>query len=55
MSQSLNICSGRANPTNDRCNLSKPKAVIGVPMIAAPTDEEADYLASSTYQHVLAH
>jgi chaperonin GroEL len=51
----LTICSGRANPTNDRCNLSKPKAVIGVPMIAAPTDEEADYLASSTYQYVLAH
>jgi luciferase family oxidoreductase group 1 len=34
-------------------HLSKPKVVIGVPMIAAPTDEEADYLASSTYQRVL--
>ncbi len=34
-------------------NLSKPKVVIGVPMIAAATDEEADYLASSTYQRVL--
>ncbi len=31
----------------------KPYVAIGVPMIAAPTDEEADYLASSTYQRVL--
>jgi luciferase family oxidoreductase group 1 len=31
----------------------KPYVVIGVPLIAAPTDEEADYLASSTYQRVL--
>ena len=27
--------------------------MIGVPLIAAPTDEEAEYLASSTYQRVL--
>ncbi len=33
--------------------LAKPYAVIGVPLIAAPTDEEAEYLASSTYQRVL--
>jgi alkanesulfonate monooxygenase SsuD/methylene tetrahydromethanopterin reductase-like flavin-dependent oxidoreductase (luciferase family) len=26
---------------------------IGVPLIAAPTDEEAEFLASSTYQRVL--
>jgi luciferase family oxidoreductase group 1 len=31
----------------------KPYVVIGVPLIAAPTDEEADLLASSTYQRVL--
>ena len=31
----------------------QPYVVIGVPLIAAPTDEEADYLASSTYQRVL--
>ena len=31
----------------------KPHVAIGVPLIAAPTDEEADYLASSTYQRVL--
>ena len=33
--------------------LAKPYVVIGVPLIAAPTDEEADYLASSTFQRVL--
>ncbi|GAA6142126.1 LLM class flavin-dependent oxidoreductase [Hydrogenophaga sp. 5NK40-0174] len=33
--------------------LDKPYAAIGVPLIAAPTDEEAEYLASSTYQRVL--
>jgi alkanesulfonate monooxygenase SsuD/methylene tetrahydromethanopterin reductase-like flavin-dependent oxidoreductase (luciferase family) len=27
--------------------------MIGVPVIAAETDDEADYLASSTYQRVL--
>ncbi|NDP61722.1 LLM class flavin-dependent oxidoreductase [Polaromonas sp.] len=33
--------------------LAKPYVAIGVPLIAAPTDEEADFLASSTYQRVL--
>ena len=33
--------------------LSKPYVIIGVPLIAAPTDDEADFLASSTYQRVL--
>jgi len=33
--------------------LDKPYAIIGVPLIAAPTDEEAEFLASSTYQRVL--
>ena len=27
--------------------------IVGIPLIAAPTDEEAEYLASSTYQRVL--
>ena len=31
----------------------QPHVVIGVPLIAAPTDEEAEFLASSTYQRVL--
>ncbi len=33
--------------------LSKPYAIVGVPLIAAPTDAEADFLATSTYQRVL--
>ena len=33
--------------------LDKPYVMVGVPVIAAPTDEEADYLASSTHQRVL--
>ncbi|MDH5206170.1 MAG: LLM class flavin-dependent oxidoreductase, partial [Hylemonella sp.] len=33
--------------------LERPYVAIGVPMIAAPSDAEADYLASSTYQRVL--
>ncbi len=33
--------------------LAKPYAIVGVPVIAALTDEEAQYLASSTYQRVL--
>ncbi|CDS54410.1 Bacterial luciferase family protein [Polaromonas sp. CG9_12] len=33
--------------------LARPYVAIGVPLIAAPTDEEADFLASSTYQRVL--
>jgi luciferase family oxidoreductase group 1 len=32
---------------------SKPYVVIGVPLIAAPTDEEAQFLASSTFERVL--
>lgn len=33
--------------------LAQPYVIIGVPLIAAPTDEEAQFLASSTYQRVL--
>ena len=33
--------------------LAQPYVMIGVPVIAAPTDDEAEYLASSTYQRVL--
>jgi luciferase family oxidoreductase group 1 len=32
--------------------LAKPYVIIGVPFIAAPTDEEAQFLASSVYQRV---
>jgi len=33
--------------------LARPYVVVGVPLIAAPTDEEAEFLASSTHQRVL--
>jgi luciferase family oxidoreductase group 1 len=33
--------------------LAKPTVIIGVPVIAAPTDDEADFLATSTFQRVL--
>jgi luciferase family oxidoreductase group 1 len=33
--------------------LAEPYVAIGVPMIAAPTDQEAQFLASSTYQRIL--
>jgi luciferase family oxidoreductase group 1 len=33
--------------------LAKPYVVIGVPVIAAPDDAEAEFLASSTYQRIL--
>jgi alkanesulfonate monooxygenase SsuD/methylene tetrahydromethanopterin reductase-like flavin-dependent oxidoreductase (luciferase family) len=33
--------------------LSEPYVIVGVPLMAAPTDEEAEFLASSTYQRVL--
>jgi luciferase family oxidoreductase group 1 len=33
--------------------LGKPYVVIGLPLIAAPSDDEAQLLASSTYQRVL--
>ena len=33
--------------------LAAPYVVIGVPLVAAPTDDEAEFLASSIYQRVL--
>ncbi|MDR3369228.1 LLM class flavin-dependent oxidoreductase [Rhodoferax sp.] len=33
--------------------LSQPYVMVGLPLIAAPSDEEAEFLASSTYQRVL--
>lgn len=34
-------------------NLAQPYIAIGVPLVAAPTDEDAQFLASSVYQRVL--
>ncbi len=48
--QALDLYRSRFRPS---AVLDKPYAMIGVPLIAAPTDEEAEYLASSTYQRVL--
>ena len=48
--QAVNLYRSRFQPS---ASLAKPHVMIGVPMIAAPTDEEAQYLASSTYQRVL--
>ena len=33
--------------------LADPYVIVGVPLIAAPTDDEAEFLASSTYQRIL--
>jgi luciferase family oxidoreductase group 1 len=48
--QALDVYRRRFQPS---AVLEKPYCMIGVPMIAAPTDEQAEYLASSTYQRVL--
>jgi luciferase family oxidoreductase group 1 len=48
--QALDLYRGRFKPS---ATLAKPYVAIGVPLIAAPTDAEAEYLASSTYQRVL--
>ncbi len=34
--------------------LDKPYVMLGVPLVAAPTDDEADFLATTVYQRVLA-
>ena len=34
--------------------LEKPYVMLGVPLVAADTDEHADYLATSVYQRILA-
>ena len=34
--------------------LERPYAMVGVPLIAAPSDEEAEFLATTAYQRVLA-
>ncbi|MCY1404896.1 luciferase family oxidoreductase, group 1 [compost metagenome] len=34
--------------------LDKPYVMLGVPLVAADTDEQANYLATSVYQRILA-
>ena len=48
--QALEVYRGQFRPS---ATLAKPYVVIGVPLIAAATDDEAEFLASSTYQRVL--
>ncbi len=48
--QALDVYRSHFKPS---AQLAKPWVIIGVPLIAAPTDEEAEFLASSTYQRVL--
>ncbi|MBA4214143.1 MAG: LLM class flavin-dependent oxidoreductase [Polaromonas sp.] len=48
--QALDVYRSHFKPS---AQLAQPYVIIGVPLIAAPTDDEAEYLASSTYQRVL--
>ena len=48
--QALEVYRSQFRPS---ATLDRPYVVIGVPLIAAPDDEEAEFLASSTYQRVL--
>ncbi len=48
--QALDVYRSNFRPSE---TLAKPYVVVGLPLIAAPTDDEAQYLASSTYQRVL--
>jgi luciferase family oxidoreductase group 1 len=48
--QALEVYRGAFKPSP---TLAKPYVIVGVPLVAAPTDDEAELLASSTYQRVL--
>ena len=48
--QALDVYRSHFKPS---AQLAQPYVVIGVPLIAAPTDDEAEFLATSTYQRVL--
>ena len=48
--QALALYRGLFRPSK---TLSEPYVVVGLPLIAADTDDEAEFLASSTYQRVL--
>lgn len=48
--QALDVYRSSFRPS---ARLAKPYVVVGVPLIAAPTDDEAQFLASSSYQRVL--
>jgi len=48
--QALDVYRSHFRPSAE---LAQPYAIVGVPLIAADTDDEAEFLASSTYQRVL--
>ncbi|WP_372661896.1 LLM class flavin-dependent oxidoreductase [Hydrogenophaga sp.] len=48
--QALDLYRSNFKPS---AQLAKPYTIVGVPFVGAPTDDEAQYLASSTYQRVL--
>ncbi|MBT9498771.1 MAG: LLM class flavin-dependent oxidoreductase [Zoogloea sp.] len=48
--QALEVYRSHFRPSE---TLAKPYVIVGVPLIAAPTDEEAEFLASSTHRRVL--
>jgi len=48
--QAANLYRSRFQPSDV---LDKPYLMIGVPLVAAPTDDEAEYLASSMFRRVL--
>ena len=50
MMQAIGLYRDLFRPSRD---LAKPYVAIGVPLVAASTDEEAQFLASSIYQRVL--
>ena len=50
MMQAIGLYRANFRPSKD---LAKPYVAIGVPLVAAPTDEEAQFLTSSIYQRVL--
>ncbi|HOI52348.1 MAG TPA: MsnO8 family LLM class oxidoreductase, partial [Azonexus sp.] len=48
--QALAVYRGNFRPS---ATLAKPYVIVGVPLVAAETDEEADFLATSIFQRVL--
>lgn len=48
--QAIELYRSRFRPS---ASLAEPYVMIGVPLVAAPTDEEAEFLASSVHQRVL--
>ena len=48
--QAIDLYRGRFRPS---AKLAEPYVMIGVPLVAAPTDVEAEFLATSVFQRVL--